>query len=455
MAAPTRWAFPSFPLSQLDREVLALCTPGTLTASPRSAREVLLERAKTLDVFPLVFHRLQRLRTEQQTLRIDWEKRFRANAARNLYLHHEQERLVAALAAAGLLALPLKGTTLAEEAYGDLALRTQVDIDLYVRPGQLPVALDVLTGCSYRLVNATGLRAELLAATGDAYTSECGLASFSSGEPILLELHWQILPIGDDELAAVFVSSQAGEGVGRGSRLPREWNFLYLCLHASADRWASLKPLADLAHWLARQRPDWEHLLAAAARLRLRRILLLTLLALRAYFASPIPEEVLAALEPARPRRLPATAIGNPFDLSEPLTPAATHRVRLALREDVRDRLSYAARRLRPTPRDLAAIRLPRFLESLYWLIHWGRGLSAVLSLLTTRGKGQGYMGTKEKRFELPNSHPRSARRTSDFTHVSAGRAAAPAASAGVPLDTPPAGRKAHARQPGEEGWPG
>ncbi|MFQ5776801.1 MAG: nucleotidyltransferase family protein [Terriglobia bacterium] len=374
---------------------MTLCTPGTCTGSPPSARDALLERATTLDVFPLVFHRLQRLGVEQHTLQTDWEKRFRANAARNLYLHHEQERLVATLAAAELLALPLKGTTLAEEAYGDLSLRTQVDIDLYVRPGQLSAALDVLTECGYRPVIPTGLRRELLAATGDAYTSECGLASFSSGKPVLLELHWRILPMADDTLAAVLVSSQAGEGVGRRLRLPRDWNFLYLCLHASADRWASLKSLADLTHWIVRQPPDWERLLAAAARLRLRRILLITLLALQSYFAPPIPEEVLAALEPARPRRLPAAAIGNPFAPPNPLTPAAIHRVRLALRENVRDRLAYAVRRLRPTPRDLATIRLPRFLESLYWLIHWGRGFSAGLSLLTARSKDARATGEK------------------------------------------------------------
>jgi hypothetical protein len=55
------------------------------------------------------------------------------------------------------------------------------------------------------------------------------------------------------------------------------------------------------------------------------------------------------------------------------LSPGAHHRLRLALRERFRDRAGYAARLLRPTASDLAALRLPRGLGFLYWGVRWLR----------------------------------------------------------------------------------
>jgi hypothetical protein len=125
--------------------------------------EALLVRAAALDLFPLAFHRL---RLAGVSLNPSWEESFRANSARNLFLHHEQGRLLAQLRQAGVCAAPLKGTALAELAYGDLSLRTQVDVDLYVSPRDLPRALEALQAAGYRLTAPRGVSAARLAATG-------------------------------------------------------------------------------------------------------------------------------------------------------------------------------------------------------------------------------------------------------------------------------------------------
>lgn len=373
MPARRRWCFPVFPLNELDRRILALCAPTADVSPALGHPEALVERAAALDVFPLVYCRLRHgsINGRPAPLRPAWEKRFRANAARNLYLHNLQQRLLATLAAAGVLAAPLKGTTLAELAYSDLALRTQVDIDLYVPPQQLPAALEVLAARGYQRVAPLGLRPEQLAATGDEFTSECSLQSTGTGLPVMLELHWRLLPIADEELQAALAPPE--EGGAAGHALPPELNFLYLSVRAAAHRWGRLKLLTDLAHWLARQPPAWESLLGIAHRLRLRRLLSITLAALETYFGTPVPEAVRAGLETARPRRLPPAAVANPFAPPPPLSPAAIHRLRLTLREDFRDRLGYLAQRLRPTASDLATVRLPSSLSFVYWGLRWLR----------------------------------------------------------------------------------
>jgi len=364
MSTPAQWSFPVFASTATDRAVLRLCAPRSAAIPAGMDAEALLTRAAALDLFPLAFHRL---RQAGVPLNPSWEESFRANSARNLFLHHEQARLLAQLRQAGVCAAPLKGTALAELAYGDLSLRTQVDVDLYVSPRELPRALEALQATGYRLTAPRGVPAARLAATGDEFTSECSLESTATALPVLLELHWRILPLGDDELRAAL---RGGES---GLALPPDLNLLYLSLRAAADRWGGLKLLADLAHWLDRRPPDWERVLDRARRLGLRRILGLTLDALRTYFSVSVPGEVEAALASARPRRFPAAAVANPFAPQPPQTPSRLHRLRLAMHERRRDQARYLARLLRPSAGDLAAVSLPGGLGFLYWGVRWLR----------------------------------------------------------------------------------
>lgn len=359
------WSPPVFPPGELDLQLLRLCAPEPVLPPLWVNPEPLLARALALDVFPLAFHRLRNSpRWLAEKVSPEWEERFRMNAARNLLLDTEQARLLERLAAAGVLALPLKGTRLAARLYADPALRAQEDIDLYVPPRQLPAALAALEAGGYRRATAAGLCPERLARTGDEFTSECSLLGGCGGLPVLLELHWRLLPLPDDELEAI---------VARAGELPAELEFLYLCLQAAADRWGALKGLTDLAHWIHQQPPDWERLPALAADTGLARIVWITLRVLLNYFGLPIPEAVPARLAWAAPRALARAAVASPFAPLEPLHPAATHRLRLALRERFRDRVRYGVHLLRPTASDLAAVALPRGFGFAYWGVRWLR----------------------------------------------------------------------------------
>ncbi len=246
-------------------------------------------------------------------------------------------------------------------------MRSQLDIDLYVPPPQLAAALQVLTAHGFRRRGPATLPGERLAATGDLYTSQCFLESTLAAQPVLLELHWRLLPVEDRELEAAIVST------ADAAALSVEWEFLYLCVHASADRWGTLKSLVDLAHLLVRRPPDWDRLLATAERLGLRRILYATLSVVQDHVDVPVPPTVLERLASARPRAMPREALANPFAPFRPLSPAATHRLRWHLRERFRDRLGYAFHLLRPTAGDLAAVGLPARWSFLYWGLRWLR----------------------------------------------------------------------------------
>src|SRR4029453_10410727 len=66
------------------------------------------------------------------------QRRFYATLLRNTALADELVRVYGALSAAGVAAIPVKGVVLGETIYGNLALQPAADLDVLVRPNNLP-----------------------------------------------------------------------------------------------------------------------------------------------------------------------------------------------------------------------------------------------------------------------------------------------------------------------------
>ena len=103
---------------------------------------------------------------------------YMGTARRNAILFDELERILPALAAAGVPVLLLKGAALAQVVYGNIAVRPMADLDLLVREKDLPAALGVLPALGY------GITPPLV------YRSEVMLQRHIQAETVLVELHW-------------------------------------------------------------------------------------------------------------------------------------------------------------------------------------------------------------------------------------------------------------------------
>src|SRR5574337_1314896 len=131
------------PFSRED-ELLLLLARGRLTPEVQGKAmaclqgelswSVILQQAQAHDVFPLLYRNLLTLdcRGVPAEVRATLDRRYKANAIRNLLLARELARLLQAFSAAGIPVVPLKGVTLAESLYGDPALRVCIDIDILV-----------------------------------------------------------------------------------------------------------------------------------------------------------------------------------------------------------------------------------------------------------------------------------------------------------------------------------
>ncbi len=162
---------------------------------------------------------------------------------RSLAMAAETQRLVQLCARRGVPALVLKGAALGQLAYGDVALKQAVDIDLAIGAADLPAAR--------RLMLEAGYSPEALVVAKDE-------PWFHAARGVRVELHAALVDF-DGWLDGVRVGGSIRH-VPLGGAVPiptlgDDHLFAYLCVHGAAHGWARLKWLADLAAYLADKPP--------------------------------------------------------------------------------------------------------------------------------------------------------------------------------------------------------
>jgi hypothetical protein len=306
----------------------------------------------------------------QQLARL--KKHYQENVARNLLLTGELCRLLRALEAEGIEAVPYKGPALAVAAYGRLELRRFVDLDIIVRKHDVSRAMAVLTAQGYSCGKAwTDTQQSVLLKT------QHNLPLSREEGRLLVELHWQVA-------SDLFASSLQAEELWERlevmdlngfpvKTLPLEDLLLSLCVHGSRHLWERLAWICDVAELLKSQpQLNWEGLLERANATDNPRMLYLGLLLAQSLLQAPLPEGVQSLLdEDNRLQPLVAEVSKRIFSGTEqvPVTAMESFKYNLRIREGWRSRLRYLRLMFRPTDSDVATVSLPPGLAFVYYLV--------------------------------------------------------------------------------------
>ena len=171
---------------------------------------------------------------------------YRATAERALRQTAQLLRLLDGLKAHGIEAMPIKGPAWAERLYGDVTLRTWVDLDLIVSYGQARAARTALLALGFS--DSSGHHERLLRRE----TRAAGELPFAFPDnETLIDLHWQLSAgYGARGLAGADLIARAGTlGVmGRDVLTPSSTDALLVhCVQGTRDRWNSAEALLALA----------------------------------------------------------------------------------------------------------------------------------------------------------------------------------------------------------------
>jgi hypothetical protein len=315
---------------------------------------------------------------EHDVLRI-WS---RSATERAFQLARQLRCAVDALNASGIGVLCVKGPVLAVTAYGDPARRgVSGDLDLVVRPRDFAPAVACLRAVGYvRHEGSADPEHEHEQWQREAHLLPSALPG------TMLELHTDLVGALDTasvNLDDVFARARRATVFGTELRvLSAEDELLYLCLHGARHFWRRLLWVCDVDAVVRSDRPlDWRSVLSRAAAIDATQPLALGLHLARTLFGTPLPALPSLAVRPRRlrwtaalvARRMADTSAG--CEASFPVLLASE----IAARETVAQRLTYLRRRLAPTPRDRAWVRLPRHLA-------WLRIVLRPLRLLTRFG---------------------------------------------------------------------
>jgi hypothetical protein len=254
------------------------------------------------EVIPLLTTNLRRLPTPVPAAWMERAKRrFYAILMRNTALAEELLRVLGALRAVGIVALPVKGIILAETMYGGLGLRQCADLDVLAHPRDLPAARDVLRNLGYAQNDTLSFDEAHHPFHDPPYFRKI------AGAEVCLELHQALWDARFFEAEADALWRRMVEAPLHGARvatLSPEDTLLHLAIHRSRSA-LRLRFVCDIAELLRRHGAtlDWSYVLGQARALRARTALFSALGLAQELLAAPLPPEVLPQLGVGRLKR--------------------------------------------------------------------------------------------------------------------------------------------------------
>jgi hypothetical protein len=327
-------------------------------------------------VIPLVYQTLRRVPEGIPSEALeDLRLRYEHNARRNLKFTAELIRILDCLDAYGIAAVPYKGPLLAENVYGDITLREFSDLDILVRPADVPrakVALGVLGYSPNSPFTPAQERAYLKSGYEFVFDGPAGRN--------LLEIQFAILPrfyAVDFDLDAFFERALPASVGGRAVKtLSPEDLLLALCVHAAKHAWIRLCWLRDIAGVVQSSPLQWDLVDQRATELGIDRILGTSLLLASRWLNARVPDSLLdrwrndheiADLCNEIARQIPSAEQHSSESLDY-------FRLMLRLRERGTDKLRFAFRLLfTPSVGEWRVVHLPGLLFPLYRVIRFFR----------------------------------------------------------------------------------
>jgi hypothetical protein len=167
-----------------------------------------------------------------QPLLDEWRRTFLSRTAAAVRTSRQIGELLAALHAADVPTMPLKGAWLAEHVYDDIAYRPMHDIDLLIRPDRLPAARCAMAAAGY-------LACEPAEPSPWSKDQHFRHPTFALG----VELQWHLWTTGHQELAEpaldrVWSQPLPVQVAGQPAlALPPARHLIYLTYHLLAHHW--------------------------------------------------------------------------------------------------------------------------------------------------------------------------------------------------------------------------
>lgn len=300
--------------------------------------------------------------------------RSRSVAKRNLHLTKELHEFLEVLTEYDISALPYRGPILGAVAHGDITSRTFTDLDILVRPGDIPNIKDLLVDRGFKPDYQLSSTDTLTPTQEWAYIRfNRDFPFFRERDRVSIELHWRVLARRFPTAIELETVWDRRERVSLSGEtfvtLSPEDRALMFCVHGTRHRWEHLKWLADLDALVRCADTDWEEVIRRARHWNCKRMVVLGPLLAGEVLGTPLPDAVARAVErDAGIVKLVPQFVERLFDTSTPWQPEL-RRLEARTLDRRRDRMAFWIKwMLYPVRTDIERHAFPRALVPLYFL---------------------------------------------------------------------------------------
>ncbi len=257
-----------------------------------SSWQLLVQLAIDHRVLPLVSHNLQSHAQGQVPADLIVQLKYQAqrNQLRVFGLTGSLVKVVEQLREQGIFAVPFKGLMLSLEAYGNPALRSFDDIDLWVSSENFFILKEALSSQGY-----VPFQTSLSTETERQYCWDMGEYSLLNRDSdVGLDVHHRLMA-GDCSMTVDFSRcwQRTEEIQVMGHSVPtlqREDMVIYLCANGMKDGWSYLRSVCDVAALMTHETPlDWEVILQEAKSMKALRMVQLGVMLAHRLLDVPLP----------------------------------------------------------------------------------------------------------------------------------------------------------------------
>lgn len=335
--------------------------------------ESLLRMAAHHGMTPLLYWHLHRIGPEgvPEVVLDRLRHAFRHHAGRALFLTGELLQVLDLFEGHGVEAIPFKGPVLAAWLYKNLALRPFSDLDILIRPSDVPKARELLIARGYRP------QLDLKPLQERAYRRSWCEYVFLGGDGQVVELHWRLAPRYFSFPLDLERMGERLETVSLGGRKvrtfsPEDWLWV-LCGHGTKHLWERLLWISDVAE-LVRLHPgmDWQRVLSQARALGTERMILLGLYLVEDLLEIDLPEAISRRVQADPAVQALGTSVRARLfrEAARPPVTFSTALFHIRARERLRDRVRYCVgMAVTLSPGDLTFLSLPSLLFPCYYIL--------------------------------------------------------------------------------------
>jgi len=327
-------------------------------ASTHGMIPLLQKHLHSLDAYPAPIE--FRARVRRQSL---------SNSQNVLHLIGKQLKLYRLFKENSITTAIVKGSALAQAAYGDFSLRQAGDIDVLISRCHFDRAKVLLESLGYQMtpqLTATQLSSHL--------ASNCEIQFVRDDWFTIVDLHWALAPKSfvfkmdtDELLSRLQPVAIAGTEI---ETLATEDLIVYSSMHGAKHLWRALEWISSLGELLrATESIAWDTVVERAEHAHATRMLALGLRLAESLSNVDIPTAVWRSVDPDEStKRMAQETLAEIFDVATAAASTETNLYNLKIMDRKRDAFVSALRAIFvPTMADWSTLNLPPLLHSLYY----------------------------------------------------------------------------------------